>query len=171
MGGISVLFILGILMSMYVIFVGILVVAVIYILVNYIFESIFLYKVSKKLKYKYSITSWIPFYNKCILGKIANRKTQGITIFIINLIIIALIVVSYFSTNFSDTVNMTIFLSIIILMIVNFILNIIISHNIIKKVIPKFVDFLTLLNVFTFGFSRAIILFIIRNNDKLLDGE
>ena len=36
-----------------------------------------------------------------------------------------------------------------------------------KKVTGKFVDLLTILNVLTLGFSRSIILFIIRNQKKV----
>lgn len=169
MGGLSILFILGILMSMYLLLMIVLIIIIVYSLVNYIFESIFLYKVAKRRKYKYPVTAWIPFYNKCILGRIANNKKQGVSIFIIDLILIILILLSITENKFSSTVNTFIFILTVILIIVNFILNIIVSHNIMKKVLSKSADFLTLLNVFTIGFSRSIILFTLRDSNKILD--
>ena len=55
----------------------------------------------------------------------------------------------------------------IIAVIINVVLNIVLSHHIIKKVTEKLVDVLTILNVLTLGFTRSIILFIIRNHRKL----
>ena len=60
-----------------------------------------------------------------------------------------------------------IFFLIIVLLVLSFIFNIVLSHHIMKKVTGKFVDLLTILNVLTLGFSRSIILFIIRNQKKL----
>ena len=77
MGGISVFILLSILMSMFIVFVVVALVVFAYMLINYIFESVFLYAVSKANHYKYPITSWIPFYNKCILGKFADKQGLG----------------------------------------------------------------------------------------------
>ena len=77
MGGISVFILLSILMSMFIVFVVVALVVFAYMLINYIFESIFLYAVSKANHYKYPIASWIPFYNKCILGKVADKQGLG----------------------------------------------------------------------------------------------
>ena len=159
MGGLSVFVILGILTSMYLLFIIIISIVIIYLFTNYIFESIFLYTVSKKLNYKFASASWIPFYNKCILGRIANKKAQGIALFIIDIIIIALVIFSCLYKNISSSTSTIIFLTTVILIIISFVLNIRISHNIIKKVTPKLADIITILNVFTIGFLRAIILF------------
>lgn len=63
--------------------------------------------------------------------------------------------------------NTIIFLLIILLIVLNFIFNLVLSHNIMKKVTLKFADILTILNVLTLGFSRSIILFIMRNRKEL----
>lgn len=167
MGGLSVFILLGILMSMFFVFIIIIFIVGLYLLINYIFESIFLYTVSKENHDKYPITSWIPFYNKCILGKVANKKSLGNFLCIIDIITVILILISYFAVNLPPTLNTTIFFLIIILLVVSFILNIVLSHHIIKKVTEKLVDVLTILNVLTLGFTRSIILFIIRNHRKL----
>ena len=167
MGGISVFILLSILMSMFLVFLVVALVVLAYLLINYIFESIFLYAVSKANHYKYPITSWIPFYNKCILGKVADKQGLGKLLCGIDVLVFLLIIISYYATNLPAGVNTMIFFLIIVLLVLSFIFNIVLSHHIMKKVTGKFVDLLTILNVLTLGFSRSIILFIIRNQKKL----
>ena len=167
MGGISVFILLSILMSVFIVFIVVALVIFTYMLINYIFESIFLYAVSKANHYNYPITSWIPFYNKCILGKVANKQGLGKLLCGIDVLVFLLIIISYYVTNLPDGVNTIIFFLIIILLVLSFIFNVVLSHYIMKKVTEKFVDVLTILNVLTLGFSRSIIFFIIRNQKKL----
>ncbi len=167
MGGISVFILLSILMSVFFVFLIIAIIIGIYMLINYIFESIFLHTIAKENHYKYPITSWIPFYNKCILGRIADKKGLGIALSIIEIFSLILIIISYRITTLPGVMNTIIFLLIILLLILSFIFNLVLSHSIMKKVTLKFADFLTILNVLTLGFSRSIILFIMRNRKEL----
>ena len=57
MGALSVLVLIGALVSIYLLNVIFIVISMFYVLVNYLFESIFLYKISKNNGYKYPITS------------------------------------------------------------------------------------------------------------------
>ena len=47
--------------------------------------------------------------------------------------------------------------------LLSFNMNIYISHQIIKKVYPKYGDWITVFNVLTLGFFRSISLFLVRN--------
>ena len=154
-------------MSVFFVFLIIAVIIGIYMLINYIFESIFLHTIAKENHYKYPITSWIPFYNKCILGKVADKQGLGKLLCGIDVLVFLLIIISYYATNLPAGVNTMIFFLIIVLLVLSFIFNVVLSHHIMKKVTGKFVDLLTILNVLTLGFSRSIILFIIRNQKKL----
>ena len=167
MGGLSIFILLSILMSMFFIFFIVVMAITIYILINYIFESIFLHTILKRKNYKYSSFSFIPFYNKCILGKVSEKRKLGISLGIIDAITVILIIISYTIKIFPSTINTIIFFIIILLLILSFIFNLILTHSIIKKVYPKLTDILTIINVFTLGFFRSIILFFIRNNQNL----
>ena len=59
-----------------------------------------------------------------------------------------------------DTIVFLLFLGCVLL---SFIMNIYISHQIIKKVYPKYGDWITVFNVLTLGFFRSISLFLVRN--------
>ena len=159
--------IIGFVMSIYILFIVVCIAGIVYALIQYFFESIFLYNAMKRKNYKYPITSWIPFYNKVNLGKISQNEKCGWLVFIFALLNISLIVLFFALKDVPDFLNTIMFFVIIILVLLNFVLNIYLSYTIIKKVTSKFVDLLTLLNVFTLGFSRPIVLFIIRNNNKI----
>ena len=111
MGGISVLVVLGLFMSFYALYLFLIFISIFYLVENYIFESLFLYNKTHSKK------SWIPYYNKYLLGCV----------------------------------------------LLSFIMNIYISHQIIKKVYPKYGDWITVFNVLTLGFFRPISLFLVRN--------
>ena len=167
MGGISVLLLLGILSTIFWFFVAIFFIIAIYLLITYIFESVAISRINKNQKCNTTFTAWIPFYNKCILGKVADKQGLGKLLCGIDVLVFLLIIISYYATNLPAGVNTMIFFLIIVLLVLSFIFNVVLSHHIMKKVTGKFVDLLTILNVLTLGFSRSIILFIIRNQKKL----
>lgn len=74
MAGVSVVVLILFLFFIYLILFAIFILST---LINYIFESISVMCMSKSLGYKNNITSWIPFYNKYILGKISGNKIMG----------------------------------------------------------------------------------------------
>ena len=154
MGGISVLVVLGLFMSFYALYLFLIFISIFYLVENYIFESLFLYNKTHSKK------SWIPYYSKYLLGKVALEK-EGLFLMMIEIMGTILF---YLSLNVQlgslDTIIFLLFLGCVLL---SFIMNIYILHQIIKKVYPKYGDWITVFNVLTLGFFRSISLFLVRN--------
>ena len=161
-----------------IVMISIIALIIIKIIITYIFENIFLYKVSKREKYKYPFISFISPINKYYLGKIANSPKVSIYL-VISYTFLLLFCLAFYITYKFDSLNpsllKTIFdsflnimnyipLSLIIILIIgNFISNIYLSHKIMKKTVGKNSTLFTVLNILTLGISRPIILFAIRN--------
>lgn len=165
MGGISVLVLLGIFSSMFIIFLFIMVVLIIWIILNYTFDSVSIYHIAKNQNYKNAFLSFLPIYNKIYLGRIVKMDSIGIILSINDLIKIISIFLFLKITN--ETISSIIFLIIIITILISLILKIYLTHCIIKRVIPKYADLLTILNSITLGITRPFMLFIVRKNDKI----
>ncbi len=159
MGGISVLFLMGLLSFIYFFIISIIAIIIFYILVSYIFESISIVSMSKRLKYKNAYTGWMPFYNKYILGKIGNSKPLGITL-VITTLISTITIILFFVFKEPQSILIIFFL---LSVLITFILNIILSHKIFNKYSNKYKDSMTILSILSLGFLRPIFLFIIRN--------
>lgn len=155
MGGISVLVVLGLFMSFYALYLFLVFISIFYLVENYIFESLFLYNKTHSKK------SCIPYYSKYLLGKEVALEKEGLFLMMIEIMGTILF---YLSLNAQlgslDTIIFLLFLGCILL---SFIMNIYISHQIIKKVYPKYGDWITVFNVLTLGFFRSISLFLVRN--------
>lgn len=160
MGGISVMFLLGMLSAVYVFFIAVIAIAVIYYAVSYIFESIAAMCMCKNLYYKHSATAWIPFYNKYLLGKIAGNKVLGIIEGVLNLTI-ATVAVLFFV--FKLEIGTICVISLLACIIASFVIDVIIADKIFKNLNVKYSDVLTVINVLTFGLSRPIILSVVKN--------
>lgn len=166
---------IGILISMLmlaVIFI-IIVIACIMVVIGYILESMFLYKFSKKAGCLHPLTAWIPFYNKCILGQAADRKIHGIFLSVVECMkmLCYVVLVMYINQIYIFTGASVYYITAMfptVLTIASFVLNIYLVYRILKKAMPDKADAFTLLNIFTVGISCPIILFLIRNNDKLI---
>lgn len=154
MGGISVLFAMGIFFFLIAMFIG----TIIYAVISYIFESISIMCISKNLKYKIHFKSWIPFYNKYLLGKIVGSKILGLLSSLSNFL--TTIIILYCCIQKEP--NSIILCAFLICLVVGFISDIIIAHKIYKNVTNKYGDILTVLSVLTFGVLRPIIIFVIR---------
>lgn len=132
------------------------------ILLTYILESITLMKMSQKLKYKTPKVAFIPFYNKWILGKIANDKILGMILAIDDMIILITwicdIILSQYHTIVAGILYICVFIS--------FILNIVLTHKIYKRFQDRNGNLYTLLSVLTFGFLRPIFLFVSSNKKE-----
>lgn len=165
MGGISVLVLLGIFSSMFIIFLLIMVALIIWIILSYTFDSVSTYHIAQKQNYKNAFLSFLPIYNKIYLGRIAKKDSIGIILSINDLIKIISIFLFIKITN--ETVSSIIFLIIIITILISLILKIYLTHCIVKRVIPKYADLLTILNSITLGITRPFMLFIVRKNDKI----
>ena len=155
MGGISVLVVLGLFMSFYAFYLFVIFISVFYLFENYLFECVYLYKK------EHSLIAWLPYYNKYLIGKQVNKEKEGIFLMVIEILGT---ICFYLSLNVQlgslDTIIFLLFLGCILL---SFIMNIYISHQIIKKVYPKYGDWITVFNVLTLGFFRSISLFLVRN--------
>lgn len=164
MGGISVLFLMGILSFIYLFVITFIVIIIFYVLISYIFESLSIVSMSRNLKYKNVNTGWIPFYNKYILGKIGDSKFLGITLLITTLIS-TITIILFFLFKEPQPILIVIFL---ISILTTFILDIILSHRIFNKYSKNFKDVMTALSVLSLGFLKPIFLFIIRNKKENL---
>lgn len=165
MGGISVLFLMGLLSFIYFFIISIIAIIIFYVLVSYIFESISIVSMSKRLKYKNAYTGWIPFYNKYILGKIGNSKPLGITL-VITTLISTITIILFFVFKEPQSILIIFFL---LSALITFILNIILSHKIFNKYSNKYKDIMTILSILSLGFLRPIFLFIIRNEKEIYE--
>lgn len=155
MGGISVLVVLGLFMSFYAFYLFLIFISVFYLIENYIFESLFLYNKTHSKK------AWIPYYSKYLLGKEASLEKEGLILMIIEIIGTILFSLSLnIQLGSLDTIIFLLFLGCVL---VSFIMNIYFSHQIIKKIYPKYGDWITIFNVLTLGFFKSISLFLIRN--------
>ena len=132
-------------------------------ILTYIFENIFLYCVSKKENYKYPFICFIPPINKYYFGKITNRKTIAIIDIVVQSFLIiwwTCFVLSVLTHDYIPSLPNEI---LIVLMLMNFIINTYLTHIVLKKVANSKAILLTLLNIFTLGLSRPIVLFALRN--------
>ena len=159
MGGISVIFLMGIFSVWAFIFIAVFAAIVIFAVINYIFESISISCIGKKMSRSFRFISWIPFYNKFLLGKIGGNKIIGGILGILNLLIV-LFVIYFFTNTKTNSIIICVFL---LCLLVSFILDTVLSYKIYSKAVNKYSSLLTVLNVVSLGFLRPIILFVIRN--------
>lgn len=165
MGGISVLVLFGIFSSIFYFIIAILLIILIYLFLSYIFESIAIVRMCKNLNYKHIFASWVPYYNKYLLGKIAGLKNAGATLGIINAIITFMFIYFQYITNFNTWLLVVFF----VLLIISFVLNIVISHKIFNKAFNIYGDIFTVFSILSLGLLRPIFLFIVRNSKKLYE--
>ena len=159
MGGISVIFLMGIFSVWVFVFTAIFATIVIFAVINYIFESISISCIGNKMNCSFKFISWIPFYNKFILGKIGGNKIIGGILGILNLFIV-LFGIYFFVNTKTNYIIVCIF---ILCLLLSFILDTILSYKIYSKAVNKYSSLLTVLNILSLGILRPIILFVIRN--------
>ena len=159
MGGISVIFLMGIFSVWVFVFTAIFATIVIFAVINYIFESISISCIGNKMNCSFKFISWIPFYNKFLLGKIGGNKIIGGLLGILNLFIV-LFGIYFFVNTKTNYIIVCIF---ILCLLLSFILDTILSYKIYSKAVNKYSSLLTVLNILSLGILRPIILFVIRN--------
>jgi hypothetical protein len=175
MAGFCIVLLMGVFSSVILFFIILFLIYLLLCLFNYIMESLAIYRMCKNNNYKHPILAWIPYYNRVLLGDFAESKKMGYITFISHILTLFLVIFTcYFldsnSLNNSGIVNF-INCSTSVLAIIIYVLNIIMVHRIMKKTIPKAADLLTVLNIFTFGISRCIVLFALRNRKELIKQE
>ena len=124
MGGISVIFLMGIFSVWVFVFTAIFATIVIFAVINYIFESISISCIGNKMNCSFKFISWIPFYNKFLLGKIGGNKIIGGILGILNLFIV-LFGIYFFVNTKTNYIIVCIF---ILCLLLSFILDTILSN-------------------------------------------
>ena len=158
MGALSVFFLMGILSTLFLIFVSLFVGILCTYVVGYLFEG---FLVSSLLDTKH-YRGWIPFYNKYLLGNITGDHVLGI---ISSLCAFPVLIIGYV-LFVMDELNYLLFVVFLVILIIGFIVDHIIAYHFLSKRC-KYASWLIVLSVFSCGFLRPIILFITKNYNQV----
>ena len=154
MGALSVFFLMGILSTLFLIFVSLFIGILCTYVVGYLFEG---FLVSSLLDTK-NYRGWIPFYNKYLLGNITGDHVLGI---ISSICAFPVLIIGYV-LFVMDELNYLLFVVFLVILIIGFIVDHIIAYHFLSKRC-KYASWLIVLSVFSCGFLRPIILFITKN--------
>lgn len=158
MGALSVFFLMGILSTLFLIFVSLFIGILCTYVVGYLFEG---FLVSSLLDTKH-YRGWIPFYNKYLLGNITGDHVLGI---ISSICALPVLIIGYVLFAM-DELNYCLFVVFLIILIIGFIVDHIIAYHFLSKRC-KYASWLIVLSVFSCGFLRPIILFITKNYNQV----
>lgn len=158
MGGISVLVLLGFLSGLYMLFIAVFFVAVLYLIITYVFEALAVLGMRESRGDRAPALAWIPIYNKYLLGEIAGKKVLGVFTGIFTLVMIGTGAYCYRTL----TMDRLIFGAFLVSAILGFILDLVIAYRLYKNVVPKWKDVLLLLSILSGGLLRPVILFGLR---------
>ena len=154
MGALSVFFLMGILSTLFLIFVSLFIGILCTYVVGYLFEG---FLVSSLLDTK-NYRGWIPFYNKYLLGNITGDHVLGI---ISSICALPVLIIGYVLFAM-DELNYLLFVVFLVILIIGFIVDHIIAYHFLSKRC-KYASWLIVLSVFSCGFLRPIILFITKD--------
>lgn len=154
MGGLSVLFLMGILSTLFLIFVSLFIGILCTYVVGYLFEG---FLVSSLLDTK-TYRGWIPFYNKYLLGNMTGNRILGI---ISSICALPVLIIGYV-LFVMDELNYCLFVVFLIILIIGFIVDHIIAYHFLSQRC-KYAPWLIILSVITCGFFRPIILFVTKD--------
>lgn len=158
MGALSVFFLMGILSTLFLIFVSLFIGILCTYVVGYLFEG---FLVSSLLDTKH-YRGWIPFYNKYLLGNITGDRVLGI---ISSICALPVLIIGYV-LFVMDELNYLLFVVFLVILIIGFIVDHIIAYHFLSKRC-KYASWLIVLSVFSCGFLRPIILFITKNYNQV----
>lgn len=158
MGALSVFFLMGILSTLFLIFVSLFIGILCTYVVGYLFEG---FLVSSLLDTK-NYRGWIPFYNKYLLGNITGDHVLGI---ISSICALPVLIIGYV-LFVMDELNYLLFVVFLVVLIIGFIVDHIIAYHFLSKRC-KYASWLIVLSVFSCGFLRPIILFITKNYNQV----
>ena len=158
MGGISVLVLLGFLSGLYMLFIAVFFVAVLYLIITYVFEALAVLGMRESRGDRAPVLAWIPIYNKYLLGEIAGKKVLGVFSGIFTLVMMGTGAYCYRTL----TMDRLIFGTFLVSAILGFILDLVIAYRLYKNVVPKWKDVLLLLSILSGGLLRPVILFGLR---------
>ena len=154
MGAISVLFLMGILSTLFLIFVSLFIGILCTYVVGYLFEG---FLVSSLLDTK-TYRGWIPFYNKYLLGNMTGDHILGI---ISSICALPVLIIGYVLFAMNE-LNYCLFAVFLIILIIGFIVDHIIAYRFLSQRC-KYASWLIVLSVITCGFLRPIILFVTKD--------
>ena len=154
MGALSVFFLMGILSTLFLIFVSLFIGILCTYVVGYLFEG---FLVSSLLDTK-NYRGWIPFYNKYLLGNITGDHVLGI---ISSICAFPVLIIGYV-LFVMDELNHLLFVVFLVILIIGFIVDHIIAYHFLSKRC-KYASWFIVLSVFSCGFLRPVILFITKN--------
>lgn len=154
MGALSVFFLMGILSTLFLIFVSLFIGILCTYVVGYLFEG---FLVSSLLDTKH-YRGWIPFYNKYLLGNITGDHVLGI---ISSICAFPVLIIGYV-LFVMDELNYCLFVVFLIILIIGFIVDHIIAYHFLSQRC-KYASWLVVLSVFSCGFLRPIILFVTKD--------
>lgn len=156
MAGISILLLTGVVTTIIIV----LSVIAIYMIVSYVFESIAVMRFRKNLNLKNNAISFIPFYNRYLLGKVTDNKILGAVLALVSILKTITFVLWFFiGKSFA-------FELFIILLIVGFVLNVIVASNL-YKMYSKYNVVFTILTIITLGVLRPVFLFALRDSKQI----
>lgn len=158
MGALSVFFLMGILSTLFLIFVSLFIGILCTYVVGYLFEG---FLVSSLLDTKH-YRGWIPFYNKYLLGNITGDHVLGI---ISSICAFPVLIIGYV-LFVMDELNYLLFVVFLVILIIGFIVDHIIAYHFLSKRC-KYASWLIVLSVFSCGLLRPIILFITKNYNQV----
>lgn len=158
MGALSVFFLMGILSTLFLIFVSLFIGILCTYVVGYLFEG---FLVSSLLDTKH-YRGWIPFYNKYLLGNITGDRVLGI---ISSICAFPVLIIGYV-LFVMDELNYLLFVVFLVILIIGFIVDHIIAYHFLSQRC-KYASWLIVLSVFSCGFLRPIILFITKNYNQV----
>lgn len=158
MGALSVFFLMGILSTLFLIFVSLFIGILCTYVVGYLFEG---FLVSSLLDTKH-YRGWIPFYNKYLLGNITGDHVLGI---ISSICAFPVLIIGYV-LFVMDELNYLLFVVFLVILIIGFIVDHIIAYHFLSKRC-KYASWLIVLSVFSCGFLRPIVLFITKNYNQV----
>jgi len=154
MGALSVFFLMGILSTLFLIFVSLFIGILCTYVVGYLFEG---FLVSSLLDTK-NYRGWIPFYNKYLLGNITGDHVLGI---ISSICAFPVLIIGYV-LFVMDELNYLLFVVFLVILIIGFIVDHIIAYHFLSQRC-KYASWLVVLSVFSCGFLRPIILFVTKD--------
>lgn len=154
MGALSVFFLMGILSTLFLIFVSLFIGILCTYVVGYLFEG---FLVSSLLDTKH-YRGWIPFYNKYLLGNITGDHVLGI---ISSICAFPVLIIGYVLFAM-DELNYCLFVVFLIILIIGFIVDHIIAYHFLSQRC-KYASWLVVLSIFSCGFLRPIILFVTKD--------
>ena len=154
MGGLSVLFLMGILSTLFLIFVSLFIGILCTYVVGYLFEG---FLVSSLLDTK-TYRGWIPFYNKYLLGNMTGDHILGI---ISSICAFPVLIIGYV-LFVMDELNYVLFAVFLVIVIIGFIVDHIVAYHFLSQRC-KYASWLIVVSVLSCGFPRPIILFITKD--------